>query len=101
MSSPKSSEFAKAPLLEITRPFGAIWITVECRVPGAPDMGRVGATPEILVVPGIRMGVTRAGMDAPNDPPPRIWAPTAEQARSATIAAPVKWTFQFIFPPYL
>jgi hypothetical protein len=101
MSSAKSSEFAKDPLLEITRPFGAIWITVECRVPWVPDMGRAAATPEILAVPAIRMGAMRAGMDTPDDRPPRICAPAVEQARSVTVAAPAKWTFQFIVPTLL
>jgi hypothetical protein len=57
--------------------------------------------PETLGGLATRMGTTRAGMEAPNDPPPRVCAPTAEPARSATIVAPVKWTFQFIFLPYL
>src|SRR5882762_6145160 len=101
MSSPKPSEFAKDPLLEVTQPFGAIWITAERRVPWAPGMGRAGATPEILALPAIRMGATRAVMAAPNDPPPRVCAPATEQASSATIAAPAKWTFQFIRLPTL
>jgi hypothetical protein len=73
---------------------------VERRVPWGPSL-EVDELPEILAGLATRIGATRADMEAPDDPPPRICAPTAEQARSATIVAPVKWTFQFILLPYL
>jgi hypothetical protein len=38
-------------------------------------------------------------MDTPEDPPPRICAPAAEQAKNVTIAVPVIWAFQLITLP--
>ena len=73
---------------------------MERRVPWEPSL-EVDELPEILAVLATRMGATRADMEAPDDPPPRICARVAEQARSATIVAPVKWTFQFILPTLL
>src|SRR6266550_6641933 len=75
-------------------------MTVGCRDARAPDVDGAAETPDCLTMDVTRAGAARAGIDTPEDPPPRICAPAAKQAKRVTIAVPAIWTFQFISLPY-